>query len=199
MKFLPWYQWGKIFNISIQNLYLATTVKDQNISIRSTFLLKTMENLKWILKKQLPTIPWRTVKKGNIFSVHVIWNISDFSTALSAPIGLAGQRLPYEHLYWHSSGPNLFILPAISIPYVSPVKGVNHYKIKMGAMHLSALHPLMRRSDLAHWESLSFVVVIVKAEVAHVKSSQILCLLVLNKVLTELSTTACSMSVNTVE
>lgn len=78
-------------------------------------------------------------------------------------------------------------------------KGSNGYKIKMGAMHLSALHPLMRRSDLAHWESLSFVVVIVKAEVAHVKSSQILCLLDLNKVLTGLSTTACSMSVNTVE
>lgn len=120
-------------------------------------------------------------------------------TVLAAPFGLAGQRLPYEHLYWHSSGPNLFVLPVLSIPYVSPVKGVNHYKIKMGAMHLSVLHPLMRRSDLAHWESLSFVVVIVKAEVAHVKSSQILCLLVLNKVLTELSTTACSMSVNTVE
>lgn len=32
VKFLPWCQWNQDFKISVQNLYLAIIVKDQNIS-----------------------------------------------------------------------------------------------------------------------------------------------------------------------
>lgn len=51
--------------------------------------------------------------------------VQGFFTVLPTPIGLTGQRLPCEHLYFHSSGPNLYVLPALSIPDLSPVKRVN--------------------------------------------------------------------------
>lgn len=38
------------------------------------------------------------------------------------PVGLASERLLSEHLYFRSSHPHLFVLPALT-----PVKGVNEY------------------------------------------------------------------------
>lgn len=109
-------------------LNLANIKIDQNVSIELKLIFfKDNGKTEMYFEEIAFNNSLKSSRKGKKFlSLRSITLFRLFYNVF-VPVGLASETLLSEQLYFHSSGPHLFVLWALSIPCFSPEKGVNEY------------------------------------------------------------------------